>query len=73
MSDGLAERLVQAIAKQDQTAIAACFATDAEFRALIPSGVRERTGADETAALIAAWFRDSTELDLVEKRSAIGS
>ena len=69
MSEALAERLVEGIAKQDQAAIAACFAADAEFRALIPSGVRERRGAGETAALIAAWFRDSTELSLLEKRS----
>src|SRR6476659_8759301 len=69
MSDALAERLVAGIAKRDEAAIAACFAADAEFRALIPSGLRERKGAAEAAALIAAWFRDSTELDLVEKRA----
>ena len=69
MSDALADRLVTGIAKRDEAAIAACFADDAEFRALIPSGVRERRGAAQAAALIAAWFRDSTELDLLEQRS----
>jgi hypothetical protein len=69
VSDSLAERLVAGIAALDENAIAECFAADAAFRALIPPGLRERTGAKDTAALIAAWFRDSTELDLVEKRS----
>lgn len=61
----LAKRLVAGIASQNERAIAECFATDAELRALIPSGLRERTGAAEAAALIARWFGDSTELDLV--------
>jgi hypothetical protein len=40
-----------------------------EFRALVPPGLRERTGAEDTAALVAGWFADSTELDLVEART----
>jgi hypothetical protein len=63
------ERLVQAIARQDAGAIAACFAPEAEFRALIPPGLRERQGAGEAAALLAAWFGDSTDLLLIESRS----
>jgi hypothetical protein len=59
-------RLVEAIAAQDEAAIAGCFATAAAFRALTPPGLRERVGANETAALISAWFADSTELALVE-------
>jgi hypothetical protein len=66
MSASIGERLVQAIAALDPDAIAACFSPDVEFRALIPPGLREREGADEVAALISAWFADSTELDLVE-------
>ena len=34
--DTLSERLVAGIAGQDEAAIAACFAHDAQFRALIP-------------------------------------
>ena len=67
--DSLAQRLVAGIAAQDEAAIAACFATDAAFRALIPPGLRERTGAAPTASLIASWFRDSTELDLVDQHA----
>ena len=59
-------RLTNAIAAQDESAIAACFAPDVAFRALVPPGLRERTGAADAAALVAGWFADSTELDLVD-------
>jgi hypothetical protein len=62
-------RLVEAIASQDAATISTCFAADARFRALIPPGLRERTGAPEVAALIAGWFADSTELELVDSEA----
>ena len=65
----LAEQLVAAIVAQDEAAIAACFAENAEFRALTPPGLRERNGAADTAALIARWYGDSTVLDLDDVRS----
>ncbi len=65
VATSLGNRLIGAIAAQDATAIAACFAPDAGFRGLIPPGLRERSGAAETASLIAGWFTDSTELSLV--------
>ncbi len=58
-------RLVAAIAAQDTSAIAACFADDVQLRALIPPGLRERSSAADSAALVAGWFADSTELELV--------
>src|SRR5438876_12172381 len=61
----LGRQLVDAIAAQDVAAIAECFAPDTAFRALIPPGLRERSGAVQTAELIAAWFGDSTDLVLV--------
>jgi hypothetical protein len=66
VATSLGARLIDAVAAQDATAVAACFADDVQFRALIPPGLRERSGAVETAALIAGWFADSTELDLVD-------
>jgi hypothetical protein len=63
-------QLVAAIAAQDVAAIAACFTDDAELRALIPPGLRERTGATDSAALVAGWFADSTELALVDSHTA---
>jgi hypothetical protein len=70
VGDSISERLVAGIAGQDEAAIAACFAEDAQFRALIPPGLRERSGATQAAALIAAWFGDSTELELLEAQAA---
>jgi len=73
MSDDLGTRYVSAVAAQDEAALRACFAADVEFRALIPPGLRERTGAAETAALISQWFGDSTDLHLLDSRSdAVG-
>jgi hypothetical protein len=69
VTKAVGRRLVEAIAAQDVAAIATCFAADVQFRALIPPGLRERTGAQETASLIAAWFADSTELDLVDSET----
>lgn len=60
---------MDAVAAQDERAIAACFTRDAEFRALVPPGLRERTGAGDTAGLVASWFADSTELNLLESRT----
>jgi ketosteroid isomerase-like protein len=59
-------RFVAAIAAQDEAALARCFAPDARLRALVPRGLREREGAVEASALVAGWFADATELDLVE-------
>jgi hypothetical protein len=59
-------RFVEALAARDVSAIAACLAPGVEFRALVPPCLRERTGAEDAAALVAGWFVDSTELDLVE-------
>ena len=66
MADDLGLRLVRAIAEQDEAALRECFATDAEFRALIPRGLRERSGAADAASLISQWFGDSTELHLLD-------
>jgi hypothetical protein len=69
MTETVGIRLVEAIAAQDAAAIADCFSREAEFRALTPYGLRERTGADETAALLAAWYGDSTVIDLIDTRT----
>jgi hypothetical protein len=66
-------RFIEAIAAQDESAIAACLAPGVELRALLPPGLRERTGAQDAAAMVAGWFADSTELELIESRAeAVG-
>ena len=70
VSENVGARLVEAIAAQDTAAISMCFADDAQFRALISPGLRERTGGVDVAALIAGWFADSTELALVDSKAS---
>jgi hypothetical protein len=69
VSVGLGAQLIEAVAAQDEVALAECFAPAAAFRALIPPGVREGSGAGEAAALIAQWFSDSSELQLLDSDS----
>jgi len=69
VSEAVGTRLIEAIASQDTAAISTCFAADAQLRALISPGLRERTGAPEVAALIVGWFADSTELELVDSEA----
>ena len=45
VANALRTRLVRAIAEQDESALAGCFAPDVELRALTPRGLRERAGA----------------------------
>jgi ketosteroid isomerase-like protein len=68
VDNALGTRLVRAIAEQDQSALAECFAPNAELRALTPHGLRERAGAGEAASMISGWFGDSTELHLLGSR-----
>jgi ketosteroid isomerase-like protein len=70
MAKAVGVRLIEAIAAQDVAAIASCFTADAQFRALVPPGLRERTGREETASLIVGWFADSTDFALVDSQSA---
>ena len=69
MPDGLGARLIDAVAAQAESALAECFGPAVEFRALTPSGLKERTGAVEVSALISRWFGDSTELQLLDSQS----
>jgi SnoaL-like domain len=66
MAASIGTRFAGAVAARDESAIAACFTPGVEFRALVPPGLRERVGAEAAAAMVAGWFADSTELDLVE-------
>jgi hypothetical protein len=73
VTHALGEQLVAAIAGQDEAALEACFASGVEFRALIPPGLKERTGAPEAAKLISQWFSDCTQLELLDSQSdAVG-
>jgi hypothetical protein len=62
-------RLVEAIVARDAEALAACFAPAVELRALVPRGLRERTGAADATALISGWYADVTDLRLVDSHT----
>ena len=75
---GVGQAYLSALARRDFEALAACFATDARFRALVPSGVREGTGPQEAVAWLRHWFESADlfelqrmELDLVADRLCI--
>jgi hypothetical protein len=69
VAESVGIKFVEALAAQDEAALATCFAHDVELRALVPPGFRERTGAADAAALIAGWLVDSTGLRLLESRT----
>jgi hypothetical protein len=72
------QAFLSALARRDFAELATCFATEARFRALVPSGVREGTGPQEAVAWLRRWFESAdlfemqrTELDLVADRLGI--
>ena len=69
MAVELATQFIRAVSTRNEAALAECFSPDVEFRALVPPGLRERTGALEAAALFSRWLRDCTELELVDSSS----
>ncbi len=68
----IAAQFVHAITTHDEVALRECFAPDATFRALIPPGLRERDGAEAAAALITAWFSESSLRLLAEDSDEVG-
>jgi TusA-related sulfurtransferase len=61
-----AEEFVNALAAGDYARLQACLSPQVRFRALIPSGLREREGARDTAALIRTWFEGVGRLEILE-------
>jgi SnoaL-like domain len=69
-AEAAGHELVAALAEQDWERLERCFAPDATFFAAIPSKqpLRERAGASEAAAQLAAWFGDGAPLELVSSQ-----
>jgi TusA-related sulfurtransferase len=61
-----AASFVAALAARDFSGLEACLDPQVRFRALVPTGLREREGAKETAALIRSWFEGIDRFELVE-------
>ena len=62
-----ARAFVDAIVRHDWDRIAACFAPESHFRAVVPneSPFRDRLGGSEAAAQIQRWFGDADITELV--------
>ena len=62
----VAGSFVQGLATQDFADLGGTLAGSACMRALLPSGLREWTGAEAIADRFARWFGDTTAFELVE-------
>ena len=66
----LGHRFVDAIVAHDWDGVAACFAPEAEFRAVVPNAerpFREYVGGEAAAAQIQRWFGDADVTQLVDR------
>jgi hypothetical protein len=62
----LAGSFLEGLAAQDFARLGGALAAGARLRALLPSGVREWSGAQVIADRFAGWFGDTEDFDLVE-------
>ena len=62
----LAGSFLEGLAVQDFARLGDVLAADARLRALLPSGLREWTGAQAIVGRFAGWFGDTEDFDLVE-------
>jgi hypothetical protein len=65
-----ADAFLEGLAAQDFAQLGGALAADACLRALLPSGLRDWSGADAIAHRFERWFGDTRDCDLVE--AAIG-
>ena len=57
-------RFLAALATRDYDGLEACFQADVNFRALVPSGLREGIGPQVTVAWLRRWFDDADLFDM---------
>jgi hypothetical protein len=62
----LAGLFLEGLAAQDFTRLGEAIASDVRLRALVPSGLREWTGAEPVAGQFARWFGDTEDFELIE-------
>ena len=62
----LAGAFLESLAVQDFAQLGGALATDARLRALVPSGLREWTGAEGIAGQFTRWFGATEDFELVE-------
>ena len=57
---------LESLAAQDFAGLGGALAADARLRALLPSGLREWTGAEVIAGVFTRWFGDTEDFELAE-------
>jgi hypothetical protein len=62
----LAGAFLESLAVQDFAQLGGALAADARLRALVPSGLREWTGAEGIAGQFTRWFGATEDFELVE-------
>jgi hypothetical protein len=62
----LAGSFLEGLAAQDFARLRNALTADIRFRALLPPGFREWTGAEAVAAQFAHWFGDTEDFELLE-------
>ena len=65
-AQALSSQFTQALVRQDFVALAACFSAETRFRALVPRGFREASGAEEAAHYFQLWFGSADRVDLLD-------
>lgn len=61
------EAFVAALADRDFEKLEACLQPQVRFRALVPSGLKERSGSAAAAAQLQAWFSEADRMQLLQK------
>ena len=59
------EAFLAALAFRDFEQVNAVFHDQIQFRALVPSGIREGVNAEETTAWLRRWFEDADEFEVL--------
>lgn len=68
LKDSICENFVVALSERDPKKLAICFHLDAQLRAILPSGFKERKGAEDAVAQLLYWFREADRIELVQKQ-----
>lgn len=70
-NQALGEAFLTALTVRDFDRLEACFHPHIRFRALVPSGIREGTDAQETGAWLRRWFDDADEFQTLDSSSDV--
>jgi hypothetical protein len=65
-AETLGRQFIEALARQDFAALAACFGSEAPFRALVPRGLREASGGTDASRYFQGWFGPAERIDVLD-------